>query len=66
MSNSEDINVLERAPAVLPENKRDDIIDDVNLNGHMASLSLNQNQQQQFQSPQSQQLQQFQDNKHSS
>ena len=64
MSNLEDSNILDRAPDVLPGMERDDIIDDVNLNGHMASLSLNQQQQQQFESPQSQQLQQFQDNKH--
>ena len=64
MSSGADLNVLDRASSVLPENKRDDIMNDVNLDGHMASLSLNQDQQQQFESPQSQQLQQYQDNKH--
>ena len=61
MSKSANLNNLERVPSVLPA-KQDaqdgDIVLDVGLNGHMASLSLNE-QQSQFQSPQSQQLQQL-------
>ena len=60
MSQGVDSNMLERAPGVLSAIPDNDIVHDVDLPGHMASLSLNQDNLQQYQSPQFQEMQNIQ------